>query len=136
MRIDFTDTDESTFEPLPPGEYRLQISNMTETETSENSKNPGEPMIKVELTVSDGQYENRKLFDNLLPTIPSIKGRVMNFLNALGEDTEGELEVDWDDYVGEEVIARVATKKATAEYDEGNRVTKYKPVPSDVAAMP
>lgn len=136
MRIDFTDTDESAFEPLPVGEYRLQIANITETTTGENSKNPGEPMLKVELDVVDGKYAGRKLFDNLLPTIPSIKGRVMNFLSALGEDTDGELEVDWDDYVGEEVMARVQKKKATEEFDEGNKISKYKPVPQDVAAMP
>jgi hypothetical protein len=39
--------------PAPKGKYELQITGATMTETGENSKHPGAPMIKVTLGFTD-----------------------------------------------------------------------------------
>lgn len=63
-------TEEATsearlFEALPTGEYRCAITKV-EIRKSKSSKNLGKPYYALELTVQEGQYENRKLFTNVM----------------------------------------------------------------------
>jgi len=52
--------DERSFEPMPAGDYNVQIieSEVVPTKT-------GGEMLKLTLEVLDGQYANRKIWDNL-----------------------------------------------------------------------
>lgn len=55
-----------TLEPLPSGRYVMAITDCDLDECGPTSKNPGKPMFKIELTVQEGQYENRKAWTNVM----------------------------------------------------------------------
>jgi hypothetical protein len=52
--------DDRSFEPMPAGDYNVQI-----VESEVVSTKTGGEMLKLTLEVLDGQYANRKVWDNL-----------------------------------------------------------------------
>lgn len=51
INLDLANTQEA--QPVPNGAYELQITGAEATQTGENSKHPGAPMIKVSLGFTD-----------------------------------------------------------------------------------
>jgi hypothetical protein len=101
------DSNSGNFEPIPEGEYLLQIMDFKERET----KN-GDPMIGVQLEVVDGDHAGRFVFHNVIlykPTSPGIKGMGMtrHFLHCIGEPYEGDIDVDTDNWIPRQVRAEV-----------------------------
>ena len=58
----------SSFEPLPEGDYRAEITEITEGETKENKL----PMLTVQLTVTEGPHAKRVMSDFV--TLKTNKG--------------------------------------------------------------
>jgi len=56
----------ASLEPLPSGRYLMAITDIDLDECGPTSKNEGEPMFKIELTVQEGDYENRKAWTNVM----------------------------------------------------------------------
>lgn len=97
IRVNFSDkeagAENQDMEPLPSGKYPCAITDVTLEECGPDSKNPGKPYYKIEFTVQEGKYENRKcwtnamLFDGALYTIVKL-------MKALGFNVaKGEMEV-------------------------------------------
>ncbi len=69
------------FEPWPKGEYEFEILDASQTVTGPTSKNPGVPMIKLNLTVYNDTGAKRGVFDNL---IANQADKIMAFCDAVG----------------------------------------------------
>lgn len=94
MKIDFSDV-ESTFEPLPEGEYEILVERV-EVRESNSSDND---YLNWELTVQDEEYEGRKLW-MITSFSPKALFRLKEVLVNLGViDEDDELDFDWDDDV-------------------------------------
>lgn len=55
-----------TVTPLPSGRYLMAVTDCDLVECGPNSKNPGKPMFKMELTVQDGDYNGRLAWTNVM----------------------------------------------------------------------
>lgn len=103
--------------PVPQGQYELQITGAQATETGENSKHPGTPMIRVTLQFTDLEL-NAPAVNHFL-TFPyegddnaAFKWlQIKRFLVAFGADvpTEG---VDLES-MAMDLVSRVATVEVT-----------------------
>lgn len=65
VTIDFnralSDAKSASFEALPTGDYNVEVADATATRSSN-----GKPMIKAQMTVLDGPYANRRVFNNFV----------------------------------------------------------------------
>lgn len=150
MRLDFTNVEEPNFDPLPSGWYNVMVTQASEAETGENSKNPGTPMIKVQYTVEDSEdYNNRKLFDNfVIPQNPDDKnfslsmGTLKKFLRSNGvEVDDGDIDFEPDDLVGNQLSVKVTIQKARKdnqgiERPESNNVRDYRMLGEEESVLP
>lgn len=104
MKINL-DQEGGTFEPIPAGEYEAYLHNV-EFKTF-NSGNTG---YNLEFTVAEGQYQGRKVFDNLV-LIDNAKWKLAQFWKAITDDT-GEVVVDTEkvpSFVGRKVLLKLDT---------------------------
>jgi hypothetical protein len=135
--IDLTDTESygTGYDPVPRGWYTCVISDWEASEVKkENGKFPqGTPGTNWELTIDEGEYENRKLWINHWhhsKSLPFLKG----FLEATGKFEADELSgrVDINDArdraLGARIQARAVVRPAKGEYDARNDVKAVKPV--------
>ena len=128
FKIDMSDVGEG-FEPIPAGVYPIVVSSLKQSEEDGPS---GYPYIILEMTVAEGEFENRKLWTNLSMS-PKVAFKVKEFLLGVGvpeEDLGGEFEFDPDEYEG--ATAAVAVKQESYEGVVRNRVTNF--IPSEDAA--
>lgn len=88
--------DKPSFDLLPDGQYVVEID-AVEDGVSKNS----DPMMKVTLRVTDGEFKNRKVWDYIIISAnPESKGwnirwRAKMFLKAIGEQHVGD-SFEWD----------------------------------------
>lgn len=89
FKVDFTQDDVQqtgarSFEPLSTGIYEADITDIELVEVK-NGPNKGKPMFKVETTLSDEEYKNRKIWFNvMLFNLPSGNWFLAQFLKATG----------------------------------------------------
>lgn len=106
--VDFSNVDE--FEPIPASAYTVTVSKMTESEEDGPS---GYPYVTCEMTVTEGEFENRKLFSNLSLS-PRAAFKIKEFLIACGvpeEELKAEdFEFDPEEYEGTVLEVAVAIK--------------------------
>ena len=135
FRLNFSDTgDQLNFDPIPSGMYHCQITDASVRAASERAKNPGAPSIRTEFTVASGEYEGRKVFDNI--TIveddekedPVWKRRLKGLLGSLGYDTTGELAFEVPNFIGRELDLKVGTQAKSVD-----PVTKQEYPPKNTA---
>lgn len=118
----------SGFDPIPPGDYILQVS---ETELK-NTKDGTGQYIKVAFTVMGPKYEGRKIFTNFnirnaSPEAERIGVSQLKALVVAGGVAEPLM--DTDQLIGATVSARVTIDKSDdPQYGDQNRVSRYKPV--------
>lgn len=131
MKLDFTGVKGQTeFEPIPAGKYQVQVTDYRQGNASENAKNPGAPTISWELTIMDGEYEGRKVWENMTIVEASL-WRLKAFLEAAGFEVDGEIDFDPDEVVNTELVAKVGIQKARKnpetgeEYDARNTVKGF-----------
>lgn len=119
------DSDGEVFKPLPPAQYPVRIASVVVGETGPQSKNPGSPILKLTVKVSEGEHQDRILFENmLLPDkshmdagqIAQCVARIKRLLNACGIEVEVD-KLDTDELMGAEYLAVVNIK------DNRNQIT-------------
>jgi len=92
FRVNFSDVE--SFEPVPEGEYGVEIDKV---EVRQNKAGDG-LYLNWELTIIDGDYENRKLWliTSLKETALFRLKQVLEGLNVIDADEDVELEYDDD----------------------------------------
>lgn len=130
-KLNFADVQSGSL--LPNGRYYVMVTGFELTET-QGGKAPGTPMVKAEYTVSSGEYENRKVWDNLVLNKESL-WKAKQFLLAAGMYKE---EVDsWnlrnfldavedERFMERDLDLTVKQTRETEEYDARNQVSGYK----------
>lgn len=106
----------SSFEPVPAGNYEARIDSV-ELVTSQTNK----PMLKVAWEITDGEFVGRKLFDNVVLTVP---WKVKQYAEVAGIESGAEL--DTDDFVGAEGIVEVQVTEYNGE--PRNAIKKVQPL--------
>ena len=97
----------SSFEALPPDQYPAKLDKCTLVQSSK-----GNPMLKMEWVVMEGEYEGRRLYDNV---VLSVAWKVKQYAEAAG--IESGTELDTKDFDGMEAILDVRQR----EYNEEMR---------------
>lgn len=116
ITVDMSDVED--FGALDPGEYEVVVTDVEERQGQKA------PYLSWEMTIVEGQYEDRKVWNNtsLSPqSMPFLK----QFLTAAGldpDDMQGQFEFDPADFIG----ARLRIQTGVQEYEgqERTRVTK------------
>jgi len=127
---------EDSFGLIPAGTYEATIFSVKEGKFGPG-RNEGRPFWNVQYRISEGDYENRRvfqrigLFTNWAPTEKNPDGAsnftLIQFLDALGAiDEDGDAEIpEIDDVVGEPVTIRIKVQKGTDQYpDDRNEVQR------------
>lgn len=101
--------------PIPDDTYPAEITSITGPHKGSKSQ-----YLKVELTISEGDFAKRKLFVNL-PVTGAGAGIFADFLSKVtGEEIDVDelenLDIDTDDLIGMEVGVQTKQK----EYPEGS----------------
>jgi hypothetical protein len=116
----------STF---PEGDYYLKCTDVTSLDKTGNqlkSKKSGNPQFILEMSVSEGQYTNRKIW-NYLTFIPKGQpghGMVLRCLHAFGLPHDGPVKVKPADFIDVVVKARVTVEESVG-YDPKNVIKKF-----------
>lgn len=108
---------ETGFKALPADSYRVRIA-AVEQKTSQTS---GQPYLKFQLEVSDGEYQGRKLFANA-----SLQSHALFTLKAILEACGAGWEedgIDTEDILGREMLVEVNISDYNGK--ETNEVTKF-----------
>lgn len=142
LRIDFTDVEEQTeFKPIPPSKQRVMVTDWDQGETGENSKNPGSPKLTLELTVQDGDFSGRRIWDTFTFGEKSL-WKIKGLMTALKADVErswtvSEILESAPDWIGQELVVRLSVQPARKdertgnEYQARNQVKNYYPLSED-----
>ena len=90
-RIDFSKVDDAQdFTPLPEGRYPCRIVDIEEKLTQN-----GDDMWRLTFEVTEGEFEGRKIFDNLVFSDLSLK-RVKLLCSKVGIDVTGDVDLNPD----------------------------------------
>ena len=120
--------DANTVEPsapsdlLPPGDYKAEI---VRSEMKETSK--GGQMLELEMSIIDGTYRNRRIFDrlNLVCASDVAQQIARQTLSAICRAT-GQMTVsDSDQLHTKPMTVKVAVKAASGDYGPSNVVKGY-----------
>lgn len=129
VRVNFAEVE--SFEKLDAGTYHFAITDLDVDETGEESKHPGTDFWKAELTVQDGPLQGRKEFLSImlppyeLYTLVGILRATVGQHEWTEEEVEqGEVDVEMDDLMGLEFIAKVKPQKKNPDF---NQVSNFKP---------
>lgn len=83
-----------SFAPIPAGKYNATIFGVSREVYGPNSNNAGREYLKVQYRLSDGVFENRRLFENVPLFSEWVGGKTafafFSFFTALGYDLETE----------------------------------------------
>lgn len=111
---------ENDYAPVPAGTYNATVFNAELTEVK-NGENAGKPQYKLQFRISDGQFENRRLFTY----VPLYTGKAFwkskAFFSALGYDvSEGSFTVPTPNELAGKAIAVKATVVPGQTGEENN----------------
>lgn len=105
ITLDYNLEDVSNeFEPLPSGQYLAKLATGDDFLLGESQS--GKPMIKVAWTVTEGEYEGRKIFDNV---VISVGWKVKQYCEAAGIESGAAL--DTEDFIGLEALVQVTQQE-------------------------
>lgn len=125
IRLDFSNIEGGEFEPIPAGDYLVEIEKCEEKMSSS-----GNNMLAMTFNVVEGDYAGRKIFDNYVLTEKAL-WKLKSLFVALGEDVDGILEFDPSDLIGQTFLATVSIEESPG-YDPANRIKKHKKAPGIV----
>lgn len=112
-QVNFDDVpDPEDFSPVPPGRYECRISDVEEA-TSKN----GNLMWNLTLTIEDGEYYGRRIFDRLVFAEKALP-RVKLVCQRLGLDTEGTVDLVPSMLRGKKAIVSVEIETYTNDAGE------------------
>lgn len=133
VRVNFSEVE--SFDKLEPGTYHFAITDLEVKETAEDSKFPGNDFWNAELTVQDGPLKGRKEFMAImlppyeLYTLVGILRATVGQHEWSEEDVDaGEADVEMDDLLNLEFIAKVKPQKKNPDF---NQVSNFKPYDPD-----
>lgn len=167
IHVNFTNVEpRQPFYLLPAGlKVIVEIDDYEEEEAGDTAKNPGARMINWRFLVEsteDGEEEitgrvrnpednkmstqtvkvsNRKLFDRMV-FVEEMYERVMEFMDAMGFATDGDIKIWPSKLVGERlmVVVGVQPRKKNKEsggwYKPRNRIDKFLPLPDQGTPAP
>ena len=118
IKLDFSNVTGGDYTPIPAGDYTVEVEKV-ENRTAKS----GNEMLSLTFNVMEGEYEGRKIFDLYLLTEKDL-------LLAVGVDTEGMVDLDADDLVGEVFVANIEIQQSPG-YDAQNRIKRHKPLGED-----
>lgn len=101
---------------VPAGQYHLRIDEVNGPEDDKNNV----PFIKIVYTITDGEYTNRKIFDNYIPL--EGKSTLRKLLKAV--DFGGDTLADTEELVGGELEAVIGVTKSDL-FGEQNNIRMY-----------
>jgi len=115
----------ASYDPLPKGKYETTIYDIQQ-DTVKSGENAGKPRWKVQLKVTSGEYENRRLFTLIPLYVAGDFWKTQSFFEALGYSLKGKFEVpDTKDLLGKPVNARVTIREANGDYPADNNVSGF-----------
>ena len=133
---DLASTSSGSYDPIPKGTYATTIYT-AEVVLVKNGENAGKPQLKIQLRVSEGQFENRRLFT----FIPLYTGKAFwktkAFFEALGYDLEaGNFQVPAnEELLGKSVGAKVTVVANSVSGDDENNVGGFTGAASSAEAL-
>ena len=123
LGADLSKVQTQTYDPIPPGEYTVQVTDSSVAMTKSSNK----PMLKVTYTVRGGPFNGRKVFDNFLIGNEVAMSR-MKTLATVGGHLHPDMINDSDELHGMELIIGVKLKKEEGNYPPGNSVSHFKKI--------
>lgn len=148
--LDLSGADTTGFDPVPSGQYKVEVLEFKPTSIAEDTEGklpPGTPGYAVQLKIvgnaegdegEDYEYFNRRVFTRFyLPDETydktkgaRMKGMFVKFLTAVGyEESEvmsGTFQLDPDDVEGREAIATLGIQPEQGGYPAQNKVNSMK----------
>jgi hypothetical protein len=130
VRVNLTDIDDRSFDPLPGGQYLLRVTGYEQRAVKNDGKVPaGTPMLNWEFTVvsdksGDEKFANRKVWMNTViheRSLFNLKGLLRASGVYSSEQLDGELDFEPEDIVNSVVVGAVVQR----EYN-GNTVNDIK----------
>lgn len=117
-----------TFDPFPPGEYQIEVVDVTEKESTK----AGDYLL-LQLKVVGGEYDNRRLLQGLFNHTEGAQAYTTGILMSLGFDLEDgeEIEIEPEDLIGQTARVLVGIQEGNVneetgeEYDAKNVVEKW-----------
>ena len=131
VAIDLTDVQEASFEAVPVGEYDAVIAN-AEYKLSQSS---GSPMWSLQLQIVGGDYDNRRIFDNISFSEKALPYTKKTIATIAPELLSGPFDPEEAaaDLQGKEV--RIKTKMETYQGEKSARVKQYVPMGGNAEFM-
>jgi hypothetical protein len=117
--------DDRNFEPVPAGDYLCQVidSDVVETKAGNGS------ILKLTIEIIDGQYANRKVFENL--NIANQNAQAQSIAQRALADiclaTNAGSIRDSEELHFRPFVARLKIEPAKDGYEAKNKVSRYKP---------
>ena len=124
ITLDFSNVTGGNYEPIPTGDYVVEIEKV-ENRTAKS----GNAMLNITFNVMEGEHEGRKVFDFYVLTEKAL-WKLKDLLVAVGVDTEGMVDLDAEDLVGEVFVANIEIQQSPG-YDPQNRIKRHKPLGED-----
>lgn len=131
---DFAEADRAPmgdFELMPPGEYRVVLSEASWADTAR-----GGVMLKMTMDVQGGQYQGRKVWDNLQRSCPGSpkaeqigRGQITRLCRALGKPNGFR---DPGELLGRPFAVKLKLEPGSSGYGPKNRLASIM-VPDDGA---
>jgi hypothetical protein len=127
-QIEFTGQEPKTVPMAPVGSpVNLKIDSCELGETSEQAKNPGQPMYKVVLTVqAPGElYDGDRIYVNFVNPAGDLRQKIQfgQLFSAAGMPPTGAL--DTEQLIGKVVKAILRAKPASGDFPESRAVKSY-----------
>jgi len=120
-----TTQPQSDLGPLPAGTYVCTIFDATAEEVRSGA-NAGKPRWNVQFRVTEGQYENRRLFAYIPLYVAGDFWKTQAFFTALGYDVKGEFTVpDIRDVQGKSIDVKATVREAQGDYPADNNVAGF-----------
>lgn len=125
--VDFSEVPDR--EPVPGGEYVLECVHC-EQKHSQGAKTAGTPMLVFHWkVVGSEEYDNRRVFDNILLGGKSL-WRAKQLFEALFGKGQSQYQMTPEELIGSQVLAKI-TVEVWAEEEGGdgesrNRIARYK----------
>lgn len=121
ININESDLSQNSYEVIPAGTYATTVFNVELTDVK-NGDNAGKKQYKVQLRISEGQYENRRLFTYIPLYTGKAFWKTQSFFEALGYDVKGgQFAVPTpNELAGKPVGARVKIAQDRDGVDENN----------------
>lgn len=120
--FDFSNVESNEFKPLTEGIYPAYLYDTDLRET----KNGDDMYVLVFKVSEESEASGRQLYLNL-PVMQKTMWKIKEVLNALGVDTSGQVQVDFDELLGTKVNLDVGNREYQGKvYDDVRKVYKSK----------